>query len=154
MSTLSACSGNIFPTPTCSGNIWENVNNVAIWLNFDFNPKLNWTSYILNGNNSSHIKVIIFQNICKKGYNNRHVVETHTFQCFIFKNFLNLGVFKKNYAAGGSMNKCASNGMCCNSVFINIHCTYTHTHFNFIAGVCLRFFPYKGNMLLLLLLLL
>ena len=38
-------------------------------------------------------------------------------------NFLNIGVFQKNYAVEGSINKCASNG---NSVLINI---LIHTHF-------------------------
>ena len=56
--------------------------------------------------------VILFKN-CKKGYNkhfpNQHVMKTHTFS--VLNNILNLGVFQKNYAAGGSMNNRAANGM-------------------------------------------
>ena len=78
--------------------------------------------------NSTHIMIILFQNICKKGYNKHFRIDMfwkHTFcQCLNFNIFLNFGVFQKYYAVGGSMNGIGN--------VINT--------LNFIADVCLLCF--------------
>ena len=47
---------------------------------------------------------------------NLDILMKYNSQCLNLNNFLNVGVFQNNCAVEGSMNKCASNGISCNSV--------------------------------------